>query len=378
MSHFARSHGVPTFPPPPPPPLSPVSPPASPVSPPMPPRVCPCETYQVSGAAGLAPAAMGSFHRLGQHPTIRSSQFRPFDVFSNPETGAFLFYWAPSLDWHIGWRACSYDDTSCGGLIARASRDANIGCPSASATVQWSIYTARVGWTPAPNLVIACPTPPFTPPAPPPLSPRPRPLPAPPAYPPRPPPPTRLVPVVFREDSPYANRAGGSANAAPVLLATLLGLLLFCAAVYMTCCRSKPDDSGAGAPVGLPVATGVAIPISHISVGDVRVGTPVTGIALGPVPVVQLSLGRVPSAGASSRLAPGPAARAAEVANHAAAAPGGDELARAPQAVGRGPVSGVRVVGGVVGGREPREVSQADQPAGARAVATETVVRPCV
>ena len=149
------------------------------------------------------------------------------------------------------------------------------------------------------------------------------------------------MPVVFREDR-ISRRASSSAT--PVLLASLSALLLFCALAYVICCRQKPDG-GPRAAVGLPVATGVAVPTSQITVDDPLVGVPVTGVALA----------QLVRRGTSSVVASGqPATSAGD------AASGGDELAHALRAAERGPVSGVRVVGGVVGGREPAH--QADVP----------------
>ena len=135
----------------------------------MPPQICPCETYVVSGASTLAPLAMGRFDRVGKHPHHAStSTARPFDVFHNAEAGTYLFFWAPDLDWHIGTQVCSYEASSCPGLIASAAHDMNVGCPYTYAAGRRPWHAeGHTAYVPLPDLTITCPSPPASPPLPP-------------------------------------------------------------------------------------------------------------------------------------------------------------------------------------------------------------------
>lgn len=270
----------------------------------MPPRMCPCETYVVSGASTLAPLAMGRFDRVGKHPHhVSPSTARPFDVFHNAEAGTYLFFWAPDLDWHIGTQVCSYEASSCPGLIASAAHDMNEGCPYATARRPW--YAAgsqgQTVYVPLPDLTVTCPSPPASPPVP-----------------PAPPP-----PPAWPESAEYLNETERVAGIFGGALGSLLSfsLLLWCAL-----CRPKRNVnpsrhgragvSGGGGDgesgwheLSISIATGVPVPQGRIAT-DAVMGVPV----LAP-----------PGATAPhGDTAPGDAIDAT-----GAAAPGGVELARA-------------------------------------------------
>ena len=248
----------------PPPPMHVAPPP-----PPMPPRMCSCDTYEVSGASTLAALAMGRFDRVGKHPhhdSSSSSSPRPFDVFRNSQTGTYLFFWAPSLDWYIGKQICSYQSSSCAGVIARASHDSNVGCPYATAGSSWSAKrTGAQGQTeyvPLPDLTIECPTPPASPPV----------------APISPPPP------ISPESGGYLN---GPARVAGVLGGALGSLLLLSTFLYIALCRPKRDanlsrlahENAAAAATGHRFGPGEW---EHDPPISIATGVPVTGV---PVPM---------------------------------------------------------------------------------------------
>lgn len=166
--------------PPPPLPAMPLPLPAmpSPSPPPSaPPSACPCDTYVVSGAEDVHPAAMGAY-------IIDRTQFAAGDrpVFRHPVSGVFLFFWAPQYDWHIGLEVCADTGARCNNLLAHGTRDAFSLCPSSNEDtwVHWVGY----GWSATPSLTVECPSPPPVPPdAPPPPAPPPSPAGPPPALP---------------------------------------------------------------------------------------------------------------------------------------------------------------------------------------------------
>ena len=170
-------------PPPPPPPQPSSSPPPLPVAPPpspqpsSPPFVCPCDTYMVSGAEDVHPAAMGAYVI---DRTLFSTGDRP--VFRHPVSGVYLFFWAPQYDWHLGLEVCADTVARCNNLLAHGTRDAFSLCPSShdDTWVHWVGY----GWSARPSLTVECPSPPPVPPvAPPPPAPPPSPAGPPPALP---------------------------------------------------------------------------------------------------------------------------------------------------------------------------------------------------
>ena len=255
----------------PPPPMPPLAPP-----PPMPPRMCPCETYEVSGASLLAPQAMGRYDRVGKHPHHDpSSPNRPFDVFRNAEAGTYLYFWAPSLDWHIGTEVCSYT-SSCSGVIAVASHDSNVGCPYATTGRPWS--AKRMGsqgqtqYVPLPGLTIACPSPPTSPPAPPVA-------------------PPLMWPAPGGTETGYTFAETGG-----ILGGAVCALLLLLTFLYVVVCRPKRDAnlSRGGVAVAaagqqessIRIATGVPVPQGRIATVDQAplVGVPALGVELERMP----------------------------------------------------------------------------------------------
>lgn len=275
----------------------------------MPPRMCPCETYVVSGASTLAPLAMGRFDRVGKHPHhVSTSTARPFDVFHNAEAGTYLFFWAPDLDWHIGTQVCSYEASSCPGLIASAAHDMNVGCPYTYAAGRRPWHAeGQTAYVPLPDLTITCPSPPASPP-----------------LPPAPPP-----PPAWPESAGYLNETERVAGIFGGALGSLLtfSLLLWCAL-----CRPKRNANasrhgGAGVSGGggagesgwhelsVSIATGVPVPQGRIATDAVM------GVAV-------LAPGGAAAPGDAA--APGGAIDATGAIDAAGAtAPGGVELARA-------------------------------------------------
>ena len=63
----------------------------------------------------MQPAAKGVFERIWAGVP---ATYRPFDIYRNP-SGAYMFYWAPAYDWHIGFNVCTNEDR-CDGVMASA------------------------------------------------------------------------------------------------------------------------------------------------------------------------------------------------------------------------------------------------------------------
>ena len=246
--------------------------PLAPPAPPMPPRMCSCDTYEVSGASTLAPLAMGRFDRVGKHPHHNPfSTARPFDVFHNAETSTHLFFWALNLDWHIGTQVCSYQASSCPGVIASAAHDMNVGCPYATAQRPWSATrTGSQGQTeyvPLPDLTITCPAPPASPPA------------------------SPLPPIAPETGGQYLN---GTNRVAGILGGALGSLLFLSTLLWLALCRPKRDANpvrrgfGSGSESerehepSISIATGVPVPRERIATDPV-IGVPAPRVELASV-----------------------------------------------------------------------------------------------
>ena len=272
--------------------------------PPMPPQVCPCETYQVSDDSGFLDAgAIGMYHRLGQHPAPMTGRpdLRPFDVFHNKETGAYLYFWAAGLDWNIGYDVCSFS-RSCFRVLAHGSKDENAGCPTSNGDVWYTYSSTYQAWRPLHRFQLSCPSPPAQPPTAPPSLPSPPVRPSPTCPPPSPP---RLPP--FPPPSIFK-------SATVIAVVNVGAMLALCVLLYgvWALCRRKFHPSAATPralpAVGRPVRVAAGFPIipeggtsdgqhdgQMEAYGPARPIPPPDGVLLG-VPVAGRQVAEVPNA----------------------------------------------------------------------------------